>query len=187
MSVSQRAAYSYSMDAPNFYDWMVYSIQPYVGGPAPNTTGGSFNYPTNIMGIMVCPSNAHFNTSQDPAFFSYEMVEGGASTSASRYCRLPWNPFGYNGAAGSGTQLPPRKMADVASANPIAQTWAMVDSDQEGNDGAGSAPSFPPVPAHGATRNYLWFDWHVEPVKVPPASAGDGGTHKNPYVYWEEN
>jgi prepilin-type processing-associated H-X9-DG protein len=135
---------------------------------------------------MYCPSNVHYNTSQNPQFFSYEMVEGGPATSVSRYCRLPWNPTGYNGAAGSGSALPPRKLADVAAANPIAQTWAMVDSDQQGNNGAGPAGSFPPVPAHGSTRNYLWFDWHVEPVKVPAPGAGDS-THPQPFAYWEEN
>ena len=30
MSVAQKATYSY-YDSPNFYDWLVYSLQPYVG------------------------------------------------------------------------------------------------------------------------------------------------------------
>ena len=188
MSVAQKATYNYTMDAPNFYDWLVYSIQPYVGGPVPVLTGGSFTSPTNTMAIMVCPSNAHFNTAQDPEFFSYEMVEGSMSqASPSRYCRLQCNPTGYNGASSAGQPVTPQKLSSLSTVGSIAEIWSMVDSDQEGNDGAGPAGSFPPVPAHGTTRNYLWFDWHVEPVKVPPASTGDGSNHKNPYAYWEEN
>ena len=186
LSVAQKATYCYSQDAPNFYDWMVYSIQRYVGGPVPQTTVGSFPYPTNTMGVMYCPACAHYNTSSDPAFFTYEMVEGGPAGSVSRYCGLTANPFGYNGASGTGS-VQPLKLSTVATMGPngVAGTWAMVDSDQEGNNGAGAAASFPPVPVHGSVRNYLWFDWHVESVKVPAAGSGDS-VHKAPYAVWKQ-
>ncbi len=184
MSVAQKATYSYK-DSPNFYDWIVYSIQPYVGGPSPVMTGGAFVVVTNQMKVMYCPSNEHYNTANNPQWFSYEMVEGGPANSVSRYCKLPWNPFGYNGASGSGTVLP-HKMSELAPINSIASIWAMVDSDQEGNNGAGAAPNFPSVPPHGPTRNYLWFDWHVEPMHVPPVGGGDS-VHPNPFAYWKQN
>jgi prepilin-type N-terminal cleavage/methylation domain-containing protein/prepilin-type processing-associated H-X9-DG protein len=185
MSIAQKAGYSYS-DSPNFYDWLVYSLQPYVGGPAPIMTGGSHVIVTNIMKIMYCPSNEHYNTSKNPNFFSYEMVEGNADpASVSRYCHLQWDPFGYNGAAGSGSQALPHKLSELAGVKSISEIWAMVDSDQQGNNGAGPHDQFPPVPAHGSTRNYLWFDWHVEPVKVPPLGLGDS-VHPRPFVYWKE-
>jgi prepilin-type N-terminal cleavage/methylation domain-containing protein/prepilin-type processing-associated H-X9-DG protein len=179
MSIAQKASYSYN-DNPNYYDWLVYSIQPYIGGPAPVTTA-TFPVVVNTMKIMYCPSNEKYNTSQNASFFSYEMVEGGAAGSVSRYCGLTWDPFGYN----QGVSSPPHKMNEVAAAGSIAQIWAMVDSDQQGNNGAGAAGSFPPVPAHGGTRNYLWFDWHVEPVKVPPAGTGDA-THTAPFYAWKQ-
>src|SRR5208283_816950 len=134
-----------------------------------------------------CPSNAHYNTTNNPNFFSYEMVEGATDPGdVSRYCGLAWCPFGYNnGTSANRPTVTPYKQSDLVSMGSIAQIWAMVDSDQEGNSGAGPAPNFPPIPPHGSTRNYLWFDWHVAPVKVPPASTGDGQNHKNPYYGWE--
>jgi prepilin-type processing-associated H-X9-DG protein len=180
MSISQKATYSTSDSFPN--DWLVNSIQPYVGARALGS-GGTVVVATNTMKIMICPSNQQYNTANDPQFFSYEMVEGSTPVSVSCYCGLPWDPFGYNGASGTGSFLP-HKLTDIAKVGSVSQIWAMVDSDQEGNDGAGSAGSFPPVPAHGKTRNYLWFDWHVEPVKVPPKGTGDS-THTAPFAYWQ--
>ncbi|HZI32382.1 MAG TPA: hypothetical protein VFF11_08565, partial [Candidatus Binatia bacterium] len=139
---------------------------------------------TNSIKILYCPSNAKYNTSQNPDWFSYEMVEGNSAGSVSRYCGLPWDPFGYNGTSSSG-DMRPRKLSEVATVGSIANTWAMVDSDQKGNNGAGPAASFPPVPAHGSTRNYLWFDWHVEPVKVPAVGSGDS-VHSQPFAYWKQ-
>ena len=182
LSISQKAGYSYS-DNPNQKWWLVYYLQPYVGGPAP-ATAPAFPTVTNLMKIMYCPSNEKYNTAKNPDFFSYEMAEGGASGSVSRYCGLPWMPFGYWGG-NAATPIPPQKLAKIATAGSIAQIWAMVDSDQLGNSGAGAAGSFPPVPAHGSTRNYLWFDWHVEPVRVPPVGTGDSN-HKVPFYGWKQ-
>ncbi len=180
LSVAQKATYSIS-DAPNFYDWLVYSIHPYIGGPAPVTSGGGFFVTTNTMKVMYCPSNERYNSSKNPQFFSYEMVEGNQAGSVSRYCGLAWNPFGYNGGGG----LPPRKLSQVSSAGSVADVWAMVDSDQQGNAGAGPAGAFPPVPAHGSTRNYLFFDWHVQAIKVPGVGTGDA-VHTAPFYRWKE-
>ncbi len=182
LSVAQKASYSYS-DSPNQNDWLVYSIQPYVGAPAP-ATAPAFPVVTNTVKIMYCPSNEKYNSSKNADFFSYEMVEGGAAGSVSRYCGLTWNPFGYNGGGGSGVSQP-HKLGQIASAGPVAQIWAMVDSDQKGNNGAGPAASFPPVPAHGSTRNYLWFDWHVESVRVPSVGTGDA-VHSQPFAFWQQ-
>ncbi|TAL03883.1 MAG: prepilin-type N-terminal cleavage/methylation domain-containing protein [Verrucomicrobia bacterium] len=176
MSVAQKAGYSTLDTNPD--DWMVYAIRPYVASPPPALA------PVQ-MKVMFCPSNARYNTSSNPDFFSYEMVEGNTAGSVSRYCGLEWNPFGYNGAAGSGSAKAPHKVNEVASVGPITRIWAMVDSDKQGNSGAGSAGSFPATSAHGRTRNYLWFDWHVEPVKIPADGTGDS-VHANPFYRWKE-
>jgi prepilin-type N-terminal cleavage/methylation domain-containing protein/prepilin-type processing-associated H-X9-DG protein len=181
LSVAQKATYSAADAQPN--DWLVNSLQPYLGGRPLSTTPG-FVVITNTMKVMICPSNEKYNTANNPNFFSYEMVEGAAAGSVSRYCGLLWNPFGYNGGTPT-SPLPPHKMGQVAAAGAIAQIWAMVDSDRQGNNGAGPAGAFPPVPAHGSTRNYLWFDWHVEPVKVPALGTGDS-THPQPFAYWKQ-
>jgi prepilin-type processing-associated H-X9-DG protein len=39
-----------------------------------------------------------------------------------------------------------------------------------------------PTPAHGGTRNYLWFDWHVEPEKVVFSTTGGF-----PAPYYDKN
>jgi prepilin-type N-terminal cleavage/methylation domain-containing protein/prepilin-type processing-associated H-X9-DG protein len=182
LSVAQKATYYNGM--PNPDDWLAISIQPYIAAPAFNATGSPFGTTTNTVKILVCPSNEKYNTSQNPDFFSYEMVEGGVAGSVSRYCGLLWNPFGYNGASGSGSSVP-HKLNDLAGIGPITEIWAMVDADQKGNNGAGAAGSFPPVPPHGGTRNYLWFDWHVEPIKVPAVGSGDS-VHLQPYYRWKQ-
>lgn len=182
LSVAQKAAYYNGMPNPN--DWLTISLQPYLGGPAFSTSGGVFGTAINIMKVLSCPSNERYNKSNNPDFFSYEMVEGGGLGSVSRYCGLEWMPFGYNGAAGAGSNGP-RKMSSVASAGSVSRIWAMVDSDQKGNNGAGAAGAFAPEPTHGSTRNHLFFDWHVEAIKVPPAGTGDS-VHSRPFFRWKE-
>jgi len=186
MSVPQKATMT-SSDSPNQGDWLIYAIQPYVGVPAPPTgAAAAFTTFTNRVQVMYCPSNDHYNNHNNPLWYSYEFVEGNPSVNnSSRYCGLSWFPFGYIGN-GSTAPSPAHKLTELATVGDITRIWAMVDSDQEGNNGAGVSGNFPSTPPHGSTRNYLWFDWHVEPVKVPPASAGDGGVHMNPYAYWHE-
>ena len=177
LGVEQKSDYSFS-DAKKT-EWLVYYIQPYVGAPAPARAAASPNV-TNVITLMYCPSNEHYNTSHNPDFVSYEMVTGGAKGGVHDYCGLPWYPFGYYGGTPA-NPMSPHKLSEIASVGSIAQIWAMVDADYLGDSGSGATGSFPPVPAHGSTRNYLWFDWHVEPVKVPPVSGG-----KAPYAYWKQ-
>ena len=188
MTIPQKAGYSYS-DSQNGSQtkwYLAYYLQQYVGGPAPATVP-SFPIVTNLMKVLYCPSNEKYNTSKNPDFISYEMVEGGPAGSVSRYCGFPWMPFGYWQIIDP-NNLPlstPHKLAEIARIGSVSQMWAMVDSDQQGNNGAGSSGSFPPVPAHGSTRNYLWFDWHVESVKVPPVGTGDS-VHTAPFYAWKQ-
>jgi prepilin-type N-terminal cleavage/methylation domain-containing protein/prepilin-type processing-associated H-X9-DG protein len=198
MSIAQKATYSISDAYP--YDWLVYSIQPYVGGPKATVGGPSgFSVTTNFMQIMFCPANIKYNNNRlvqngqyidsGSNYASYEMVEGvnsptGTLPDASCYCRLPWDPFGYNGASGTGVYLPHHMREVSGLGGPMSQMWVMVDSDQEGNDGAGDSATFAPVPVHGSWRNYLWFDWHVGHVILPPAGTGDSD-HTFPYYHWD--
>jgi prepilin-type N-terminal cleavage/methylation domain-containing protein/prepilin-type processing-associated H-X9-DG protein len=179
LSVAQKATYSAMDTNPN--DWLVYSIYTYLGGRAP--AAGGFVVTTNTIKVMSCPSNERYNKNKNPDFFSYQMAEGGPAGSVSRYCGLEWYPFGYNGTVASGTRVP-HKLSELTSLG-HARVWAMVDSDQKGNNGAGPSPNFAADPTHGSTRNYLFFDWHVEAIRVPPAGTGDA-THSRPFHRWKE-
>jgi prepilin-type N-terminal cleavage/methylation domain-containing protein/prepilin-type processing-associated H-X9-DG protein len=75
-------------------------------------------------------------------------------------------PFGYP------YSVPPYTKPDEAPkllhelANP-SLSWALMDADK--GDASYNSPYFfflAPTPAHGNIRNTLFFDWHVEPVKV---------------------
>ena len=165
LSVGEWAGYSTSYsgwNTPNstYYQntRLVFSIQPYEGMPAPSAI-------TNFMKIMFCPANEHYNskfladtTVPIDNFCTYDMVAGG-------YCGLQWNPFGYNGASGP-TDVP-HKITDLNAVNSPANVWWMVDCDTIADPGSGAAAlDYPTTPAHGGTRNYGWFDGHVQPVKV---------------------
>jgi prepilin-type N-terminal cleavage/methylation domain-containing protein/prepilin-type processing-associated H-X9-DG protein len=167
MSVGQKATYSQRDSNPN--DYLVYAIQPYVGAPAPKTGPMPALVVTNVMKIMFCPANERYNRKITVPgsigdFICYQMVEGSPGGN-NDYCSLPWRPFGYNAASGSGGQ-PPQKLSVVGYVKSLSQIWAMVDADRMANPNPGNdvwVASVPERPAHGRSRNYLWFDWHVEP------------------------
>jgi prepilin-type N-terminal cleavage/methylation domain-containing protein/prepilin-type processing-associated H-X9-DG protein len=164
---------------PNPNDLLAIWLIPYVSAPAFNATP-TFPTVTNVMKIFVCPSNEKYSKAGSstftPSFNSYEVVEGVPSTSGSpKYCGLTSRPFGYNGGGGSSGLLPPQKMSAIKSdtGRGLSDIWALVDSDVDGNPGSGTAGAGNSAnsqnslhPAHGATRNYLWFDWHVESKKA---------------------
>lgn len=161
MSVAQRAAYWNGM--PNPDDWMTIALLPYVGGPAFSAAAAAGPFgttTTNVMKIFFCPANERYAKPVNPSFYSYELVEGG-------YCGVQSNPFGYNFAP----YIKPIKYSSLRSTTGFGPSsiWAIVDVDMLGNPGSGAAQggAVAPNPSHGKTRNYLWFDWHVESVKVP--------------------
>ena len=170
LSVGQKATYCFQTDNPNQKDYLVYAIQPYVGAPPPQTAGG-INIVTNVIKVMFCPANEKYNIKVAAGignFICYQMVEGSLTVgNANSYCSLPWRPFGYNlGAAGTDPDLTPQKLSAVARVKSPSQIWAMVDADRLANAGIGGSAQLPDKPAHGSTRNYLWFDWHVASEKV---------------------
>jgi prepilin-type N-terminal cleavage/methylation domain-containing protein/prepilin-type processing-associated H-X9-DG protein len=170
LSVAQRASYWNGMPNPN--DWMTIALLPYVGGPAYNTLP-TFPAVTNVMKIFFCPANEKYSKPTNPAFYSYDLVDG-KPFAGQGFCGLTKRPFGYNNADGNGGQVP-QKMTAITSnlGRGISDIWTMVDSDKVGDpsSGASGGGNLAPVPAHGSTRNYLWFDWHVAPVKVPANGA----------------
>jgi prepilin-type N-terminal cleavage/methylation domain-containing protein/prepilin-type processing-associated H-X9-DG protein len=185
LSVGEKATYSFS-DSPNQRDYLVYAIQPYVAAPKP-ATAASFTIVTNVIKIMFCPANEKYNRKVSDAgtignFICYQMVEGSPGGN-NDYCNLPERPFGYNGPITpviTGTESQPKKLSWVARVGSPAKIWAMVDADRQANANPGNSgwvATVPETPAHGSTRNYLWFDWHVASAKADP-------THSNRYYAW---
>jgi prepilin-type N-terminal cleavage/methylation domain-containing protein/prepilin-type processing-associated H-X9-DG protein len=171
LTVAQSAAYYNGM--PNPSDWMTISLLPYVGGPAYSATF-SFTTVTNVMKIFFCPSNERYSKPTNPNFFSYEVVEG-TTGGGPKYCGLVSHPFGYIGNPRGSNPEKPAKLSSVRSTTGrgLADIWAIVDSDKLGNPNSGPAidGKIAPTPAHEKTRNYLWFDLHVESKRVVATSA----------------
>jgi prepilin-type N-terminal cleavage/methylation domain-containing protein/prepilin-type processing-associated H-X9-DG protein len=180
LSVGQQASYCATPNSLyagyNPKDWLANYMYAYAGSPDPSAS-------TNVMKILFCPANEHYNpkvVSSIVGFNCYQMVEGNAPGNTSRYCGLSLRPTGYNN-----TGNPPHKMSEVEAAGSPSRIWLMVDSDMLGNNGIGGASNWSPdKPPHVSQRNYLWFDGHVEPVKLPPAGTGDS-THPFPYDQWK--
>jgi prepilin-type N-terminal cleavage/methylation domain-containing protein/prepilin-type processing-associated H-X9-DG protein len=179
LTVPQTSIYWSGMSNPDPNDLLAIWLIPYVGAPAFSSTP-VFPAVTNQIKVFVCPSNEKYGNAGsptfNPSFTSYEVVEGVPAGSGSpKYCGLTARPFGYNGGGGITGYLPPQKMSAVISSTGrgLADIWALVDSDFDGNPGSGAAGAGNSAnstvslhPTHGTTRNYLWFDWHVEPKKV---------------------
>ena len=89
--------------------------------------------------------------------------------------KLTNHPFGYLKSASTTGALPMR-LNEVSSYRPLTDTYALMDVDQV----AFPATSYfgLPTPNHDKVRNYLFFDGHVQCLKVGP--AGDNGVSQLP-------
>jgi prepilin-type N-terminal cleavage/methylation domain-containing protein/prepilin-type processing-associated H-X9-DG protein len=77
------------------------------------------------------------------------------------------SPFGYP-ASGSRPAVPPMKMTGLDNNIPPVQLFAVADVDQaipSLNPSVSWWTDLPNKPVHGAVRNQLFFDWHVQAVK----------------------
>lgn len=71
-------------------------------------------------------------------------------------------PFGLANGAN------PMRLLAMADRKALSQLWMLQDLDTLNLASGASAPRWiPPTPVHGNVRNTLFFDWHVEPVRVP--------------------
>jgi len=86
--------------------------------------------------------------------------------------KLTNQPFGYYKSAGT-TGAPPMRLNEVSSYRPLTDTYAVMDADQVAFSG-----SYGLTPNHDKVRNYLFFDGHVQCLKVGP--AGDNGVSQLP-------
>ena len=75
-----------------------------------------------------------------------------------------YRPFGYPDPAV--LQVGPMRMTLVESLASPSRLWFITEPDKINTPGAGWSGQLPTQPPHGSVRNYLFFDTHVETVKV---------------------
>ena len=134
---------------------LIYYIASYLGSPDPSPTPA-------VAKVFVCPG--------------YLKDAPGLTSMSGRKCyllndnananpapRVP--PFGYPAGGGSGPAgpLPALTMDQLNQYGATSDIYAIVDVDKGNvNPSVSWWTDLPYQPVHGAGRNYLYFDWHVE-------------------------
>lgn len=125
--------------------------------------------------IVRCPSAAHHWRNADPTTSEMDLARPLSYIASIEVTNvgngIVTRPFGYPNSA-----LPPgftnviidelpKKVIEIY--NP-SRSWALVDADQQNALETGRYYDYQPrTPTHGKVRNELFFDWHVDAVKVP--------------------
>ncbi len=145
----------------NSSEEMLFYIARYVGAPRAGET-------PKVAAVAVCPGYMR----EAPGIASLSDMEG-------RICYLlnpNVNPLPGTRVCPFGYPNPPQqplKQSELCQFGPPAQFFAITDVDK----GNVSDPSvswwsdLPYAPVHGATRDQLFFDWHVAPVKTAAVGA----------------
>lgn len=133
---------------------LVYYIATYIGEPAPDP------YKLNVGKVFWCPAYGRYTPpNNDPmaertCYGVYSPGHDGRDKNL-----LNFQPFGYPD--------PPEPSHKASEIQSPSRVWSLVDLDQVGvPSNPGWKTDLPPKPAHGATRNYLFFDGHVEASKI---------------------
>lgn len=140
----------------NSADELIYHLTSYLGEPAPSPQ-------TVIAQVFVCPGYEH-NAPDLTSLVGRKIYLLNADVDPNPLNKVP--PFGY--PAGTGPALPPLKYGSFDNYVSKSQIYAITDMDQAfpGLDPSVSWwTDLPNKPVHGAVRNQLFFDWHVEAVK----------------------
>ena len=149
-----RASYAQNEDSKKE---LIYYLATYLADPAPSDT-------TVISRIFVCPGYIR----QAPAVTSLMgrkifLLNGDADSNPLNKVQ----PFGYP-ATGGNPAIRPLKITAFDNWIPPAQLFAVSDVDQaipSLNPTVSWWSDLPNKPVHGAVRNQLFFDWHVQAVK----------------------
>jgi prepilin-type N-terminal cleavage/methylation domain-containing protein/prepilin-type processing-associated H-X9-DG protein len=133
-----------------------YHIAPYLNLPAPSPT-------PVLVEVLICPSFRK----EAPDFgegYGRKVLLLNDDIDPNPVNRV--FPFGYPDAP---YESPPLKITAFDDHLPPSSTFAATDVDQSDPRVAAVNPSWwielPNRPVHGAVRNQLFFDWHVEAVR----------------------
>lgn len=133
---------------------LIWFIAVDLGQPAPSSQ-------TVVANVFVCPAYAHRAPSVTSligrkVYFDNPNIAPDPSNSTVA-------PFGN-----PSTNAPSLKMSSIVKCQPPASVFAISDVDQalpQLNPSISWWSDLPNQPVHGAVRNQVFFDWHVEAVK----------------------
>ena len=160
LNMGQSAAYQTNSNGP---DQLVYYLAPYLAGKDANSTAQTCS-------TFLCPAaiaqNPDLQAHLSSAIPYCVITDGVTNSSGGPSKGLPFKPFGYTTPS-----LPPHKLAEMTADIWFGvMPWMLTDVDSWSLSGnptnipwAGSY--LPHTPAHGSTRNYVFFDGHVESRK----------------------
>lgn len=143
---------------------MLYYVAPYLSLPAASVnvhTGKVAICPASLPLMKEPPGTPQNSLSRPVCYLLSAEVTNAITETVTR-------PFGYPYSSPfyrlpKGPDEPPKKVHEIK--NP-AQSWAITDADQQNAFPGGLYFEMLPVSTvHGAARNQLFFDWHVQAVK----------------------
>lgn len=134
---------------------LIYYLSTYLSLPAPSTAPE-----TNVAKVFFCPAFDHY---QPPVqeVMAERTCYGVYVPDHSALTNVTFHPFGYPPGE-SDPMEPPHKLTEIQAKAPLTDVWALVDLDQQGCPNVGWKDDIPPMPVHGSTRDYLFFDNHVQ-------------------------
>ena len=135
---------------------LIYYIAPYLSLPSPST-----GPETNVAQVFWCPAFGLYTPPGTAEPIAERTCYGVYSPDHSALTNVNFHPFGY--PPGESDPLePPHKLSEIQAKAPLTDVWALVDLDQQGCPNVGWRNDIPPMPVHGRTRDYLFFDNHVQ-------------------------
>ena len=134
---------------------LIYYLAAYLSLPAPTTAPE-----TNVAKVFFCPAFEHYVPPvQEP--MAERTCYGVYSPAHSALTNITFHPFGYPPGE-SDPMEKSHKITQIQALAPLTEVWALVDLDQQGCPTVGWKNDIPPMPVHGANRDYLFFDNHVQ-------------------------
>jgi prepilin-type N-terminal cleavage/methylation domain-containing protein/prepilin-type processing-associated H-X9-DG protein len=143
---------------------LLYYIASYLSLPAASPT-------VRTARVAVCPASAvlmHEPVGTPPESLAHACCYILSAEVTNTLTEVVTRPFGYPYSSKfyrfpPGPDEPPKKVHEIKSPS---QSWAITDADQQNAfPGGYYFASLPVNKAHGAVRNQLFFDWHVQAVK----------------------
>jgi prepilin-type N-terminal cleavage/methylation domain-containing protein len=136
---------------------LVYFLTSYLGAPSPSPK-------TVIAKVFVCPGYER-NAPETASLVGRKIYLLNDDVDSSAVNKV--SPFGYPASGGSPAARP-LKLGAFDNYLSRSQLWAITDVDQaipSLNPSVSWWTDLPNKPVHGAVRNQLFFDWHVQAVK----------------------